>query len=85
MQEIPKVEQLLENALKEFMSWQNVFFRSAVINTYKNHVVQLLQGQPHDSRKLDKKFSGLIKKIRENGYHGCQVIETMNEVISIEN
>ena len=84
LQEIPKVERLLEDSLSDFMQWQNVFFRSDVIKTYKSHVTQLMEGQVHDSRLLDKKFSSLIKKIRENGFHGCQVIETMNEVIAIE-
>jgi glutamyl-tRNA reductase len=85
LQEIPKVERLLEESMLEFMQWQNVYFRSDVINIYRSHTHQLLQGQTYDSRLLDKKFSSLIKRIRENGFHGCQVIQTMNEVIAVEN
>jgi hypothetical protein len=40
-----------------------------------------LQGQ---SKRIDKTFSKLIQQIKAEGYRGCAVIQTMNELIAAE-
>lgn len=82
--EIPKAEIILDDFIQRLIQWQNVFFRRDIIRAYKERMQQLLPSRQSQTNKIDKVFSGLIQKIRTNGYQGCQVIETMNEVMEFE-
>jgi glutamyl-tRNA reductase len=81
--EVPKAEAVLEEFIQRLMEWQNVFFHRDVIQSYKNRMenFQPLQGQ---SKRIDKTFSKLIQQIKAEGYRGCAVIQTMNELIAAE-
>jgi glutamyl-tRNA reductase len=81
--EVPKAEVILEEFIHKLMEWQNVFFHRDVIQSYKSRMESFLplQGQ---SKRIDKTFSKLIQQIKAEGYRGCAVIQTMNELIATE-
>lgn len=81
--EIPKAEAILEEFIHKLMEWQNVFFHRDVIQSYKTRMENFLplQGQ---SKRIDKTFSKLIQQIKAEGYRGCSVIQSMNELIATE-
>jgi glutamyl-tRNA reductase len=81
--EVPKAELILEEFIHKLMEWQNVFFHREIIQSYKIRMenFQSLQGQ---SKRIDKTFSKLIQLIKAEGYRGCSVIQTMNELIAAE-
>ncbi len=81
--EVPKAEAILEEFIHKLMEWQNVFFHRDVIQSYKTRMenFQPLQGQ---TKRIDKTFSKLIQQIKAEGYRGCAVIQTMNELIAAE-
>jgi hypothetical protein len=35
-------------------------------------------------KRIEKTFSALIQEIREQGYAGCRMIETMNNLVPVE-
>lgn len=82
--EIPKVEMIIEDFIGRLMEWQNIFYHRGVILTYKERMGQFLASSESQTDKIEKTFSGLIQKIKTEGYHGCSVIQTMNELISPE-
>jgi glutamyl-tRNA reductase len=79
--EVPKAQAVVEEFVHRLMEWQNVFSHRDIIQSYRRRMEKFLplQGQ---SKKIDNKFSHLIRKIRVEGYRGCAVIQTMNELIA---
>lgn len=80
--EVPKAEVILENYIAKLMEWQNVFFRRDIIRTYKDRIENLLSNS--QAKRIDKTFSRLIQQIKVEGYKGCSVIQTVNELIEQE-
>lgn len=81
--EVPKAEAILEEFIQRLMEWQNVFFHREVIQNYRSRMESFQPLQGH-SKRIDKTFSRLIQKIKTEGYRGCSVIQTMNELIAAE-
>jgi glutamyl-tRNA reductase len=82
--EIPKAEIILEEFIARLMEWQNVFYHRGIILTYKTRIEQLLSAHQHPTGNIEKEFSGLIQKIKVEGYRGCSVLQTVNELIAQE-
>ncbi len=82
--EIPKAEIILEGYIEKLMEWQNVFFRRDTIRSYKDLMEQFLSVEKNQSKSIEKIFSRLIQQIKLEGYRGCAVIESINELIALE-
>lgn len=91
--EIPRAEKIIDLYMNQLMEWQHVYNHSHIVLSYKEKVRNLISDQPsipiegevHDqNKKLDKAFSSLIKEIREQGYAGCRMIETLNNLVLVK-
>lgn len=80
--EVPKAEAILEDHIQKLMEWQSVFFHRHVIRAYKERVADYLSAKEEQTKSIDKGFSKLIQQIKTEGYRGCSVIQTMNELIA---
>lgn len=81
--EVPKAERILDDFIGQLRQWQNVFFHRDIIRKYKDRVHQFVPAGTGD-HQVDKLFSGFIQKIRINGYQGCLLIETLNEIMVVQ-
>lgn len=90
--EIPRAEKIIDLYMNQLLVWQQVYHHSHLVLNYKEKIRSLISDQPtpsvgdaHDQNmKLDKIFSSLIQEIREQGYAGCRVIETLNNIVLVE-
>ncbi len=80
--EVPKAEGILEDHIHKLMEWQSIFFHRNVIRIYKDRITDYLSPDAVQSKTIDKGFSRLIQQIKTEGYRGCSVIQTMNELIA---
>jgi hypothetical protein len=55
-----------------------------VILSYKEKMERIIHKGGNPTHKIEKSFSGLIRQIKSEGYHGCSVIQTMNDLIALE-
>lgn len=79
--EVPKAQAILDEHIQKLMEWQSIFFHRKVIRVYKARVTDYLAADELRIKNIDKGFSRLIQQIKTEGYHGCSVIQTMNELI----
>ena len=79
--EIPRAEAILDEFMLRLLEWQTLFMCTDVIQTYKDRLHEYLSPDDAQVRTIDKSFSRLIKKIKVEGYRGCSVILTVNELI----
>jgi len=88
--EIPRAQKIVEVYLRQLAEWQQVYSHRDIILSYKEkakHLISDYQTTHTDSvavdpqRKIEKTFSALIQEIRESGYAGCRMIETMNNLV----
>jgi glutamyl-tRNA reductase len=79
--EISKAEHILENFIAKLIEWQTVFQHTGVILDYKEKMERVIQNGGSAATKIDKSFSGLIRQIKSEGYRGCSVIQTVNELL----
>jgi glutamyl-tRNA reductase len=82
--EIPKAEQIIEEFIDKLMVWQAVFQHTGVIMNYKEKMGRIIHNGGNPAAKIEKSFSGLIQQIKSEGYRGCAVIQTVNELIALE-
>jgi glutamyl-tRNA reductase len=82
--EIPKAIQIIEEFIAELLAWQILFKNTEVVQNYKKKVGRMLLHRANKESKIEKEFSGLMKKIKLDGYTGCSVIQTVNELIESE-
>jgi len=91
--EIPRAEKIIDLYMNQLMEWQHVYNHSRIVLSYKEKVKNLIFDHPtrpivgkalDHNKKLDKAFSSLIQEIREHGYAGCRMIETMNKLVLVE-
>ena len=82
--DIPKAELIIEDFIVKLLEWQNIFRHTGIILSYKEKMGRIIHNGGHPSAKIDKSFSGLIQQIKLEGYRGCSVIQTMNELIALE-
>lgn len=90
--EIPRAEKIIDLYMERLMEWQHVYNHRDVVLEYKEKIRNLMSGCPVESadytvnqeKKIDKTFSLLIQEIREQGYVGCRMIETMNSLVPVE-
>ena len=80
--EVPKAQAILEDHIQKLMEWQSIFFHSNVIRVYKERVTDYLSADAVQTKSIDKGFFRLIQQIKAEGYRGCSVIQTMNEIIA---
>lgn len=88
--EIPRAEKIVEVFIQRFMEWHQVNCYSDIMSYYKEKIHNLLYGHqqgpdllddPDHSKKIEKSFSELFLQIREQGYAGCTLIETINNLV----
>ncbi len=88
--EIPRAQKIVDVFIGQLVEWQLVYNHRDIILNYKEKVKNLVyayQATHTDvvnndyHKKIEKAFSGLIQQIRENGYAGCSMIETMNSLV----
>ena len=82
--EIPKAELIIEDFIVRLMEWQNVFRHTEVILGYKVKMGHIIHNGGNPKAKIEKSFSGLIQQIKVEGYRGCSVIQTVNDLIAHE-
>jgi len=91
--EIPRAQKIVEVFLNQLIEWQQVYSHREIILSYKEKVKNLIydyQASHADivaidqNRKIEKTFSVLIQEIRETGYAGCRMIETINNLVPSE-
>lgn len=88
--EIPRAQKIVEVFIRQLVEWQQVYSHREIILSYKakaKHLIIDYQATHADivaidpERKIEKTFSMLIREIRESGYAGCRMIETMNNLV----
>lgn len=88
--EIPRAQKIVEVFIRQLVEWQQVYSHREIILSYKEkakHLISDYQATHADiaaidpQRKIEKTFSALIQEIRESGYAGCRMIETMNNLV----
>lgn len=82
--EIPKAEQIIEDFITRLTAWQYMFQYTGVILSYKEKMERIIHNGHNPTHKIEKGFSGLIRQIKSEGYRGCSVIQTMNDLITFE-
>lgn len=87
--EIPRAERIVDLYIGQLMEWHHVYNHRHIVSSYKEKVRNLMSDSSTTSvnnpdKRLDKAFSQLIREIREQGYAGCRVIETVNSLVSVE-
>lgn len=90
--EIPRAQKIVEVFVKQLIEWQQVYSHREIILSYKEKVKNLFydtQATHADiitvdhQQKIEKTFSALIQEIRESGYAGCRMIETINHLVPV--
>jgi hypothetical protein len=64
--------------------WQSIFQHTGVIMRYKEKMGRIIRNGGHPTAKIEKSFSGLMQQIKVEGYRGCTVIQTVNELMAEE-
>lgn len=82
--EIPKAEQIIEDFIRRLAEWQSTFQYTGVIMRYKEKMEHIIHNGGNPDDKIEKHFSGLIRQIKSDGYRGCSVIQTVNELMALE-
>jgi glutamyl-tRNA reductase len=82
--EVPKAEQIIEDFIIRLREWQYTSQYTGVILSYKEKMERIIHKGGNPTHKIEKSFSGLIRQIKSEGYHGCSVIQTMNDLIALE-
>jgi len=82
--EIPKAEKIIEEFIEKLMDWQSVFIHTGVILSYKEKMARVIHNGGNPAPKIEKSFSGLIRQIKVEGYRGCAVIQTVNDLLALE-
>lgn len=82
--EIPKAEQIIEDFIARLVEWQYTFQYTGVILKYKEKMGHIIHNGGNPTIKIEKSFSGLIRQIKSEGYRGCSVIQTVNELMALE-
>ncbi len=91
--EIPRAQKIVEVFIHQLIEWQHVYSHREIILSYKQKAKNLIydyQATHADIEAIDqqtrieKTFSGLIQEIRESGYAGCRMIETINILVPAE-
>lgn len=90
--EIPHAQNIVEDFIHELVEWQHVYSHREIILGYKEKVKNLIydnHGTHADFESIDqqvnieKNFSMLIQEIKESGYAGCRMIETINNLVPV--
>jgi glutamyl-tRNA reductase len=82
--EIPKAESIIEDFIDKLKEWKAVFQHTGVIMRYKEKMGRIIHNGGHPEVKIEKSFSGLMQQIKLEGYRGCAVIQTVNELMAQE-
>ncbi|HEU5289669.1 MAG TPA: glutamyl-tRNA reductase, partial [Cyclobacteriaceae bacterium] len=82
--EIHEAEQILEDYINKLLEWQLVFSQSRILAGYKEKLGYIGHPVGLINETIEKPFKELVKRFRVEGYRGCSVIETLNEIITIE-
>jgi glutamyl-tRNA reductase len=91
--EVPRAEKIMDVFIDRLLEWYQVYNHRDIILSYKEKIQNLVydyQATKDDiasidkSKKIEKTFSGLIQRIKTQGYAGCMIIETMNDLVPAE-
>ncbi|MEJ0055812.1 MAG: NAD(P)-binding domain-containing protein [Bacteroidota bacterium] len=82
--EVPKAEQIIEEFIGRLAEWQKTFQHTGLIMSYKEKMVHAFSSVEKGRPEIEKSFSGLIRRIKSDGYRGCTLIQTMNELMAFE-
>lgn len=82
--EIPKAEKIIEEFIGRLAEWQTTFQYTGVILSYKEKMGRIIHNGGNPGPKIEKSFSGLIRQIKSEGYCGCSIIQTVNDLIALE-
>jgi len=82
--DIPKAELIIEDFIGKLLEWQHIFQHTGIILRYKEKMGRIIHNGGNPGPKIEKSFSTLIKRVKSEGYRGCSVIQTMNELIAFE-
>jgi glutamyl-tRNA reductase len=90
--EIPRAQKIVEVFIRQLEEWQQVYSHREIILSYKEKAKLLMSDYRathadieamDQQKKIEKTFSALIQEIRESGYAGCRMIETMNNLVPV--
>lgn len=84
LQELPKAERIIEQFIDKLIEWQSIFMYTAIALSYKEKVKRIIGQSGTTGSDVERVFSGLIQQIRFEGYKGCSVIQTVNDLIAPE-
>lgn len=91
--EIPRAQKIVEVFIHQLVEWQQVYSHREIILSYKEKAKNIFSDRQathadiesiDQQRKIEKAFSTLIQEIRESGYAGCRMIETINNLVPVE-
>jgi glutamyl-tRNA reductase len=82
--DIPKAEKIVEEYIAKLMDWQTVYKHRGVILNYKEKMARIIHNGGNPAPKIERSFSGLIQQIKLEGYRGCTVIQTVNDLLALE-
>ncbi len=82
--EIPRAEEIIEEFIKKLADWQAIFMHRGIILGYKEKMTRIIHNGGNPGPKIEKSFSGLIQRIKAEGYRGCTVIQTVNDLMALE-
>ena len=91
--EIPRAQKIIELYINQLTEWQQVYNHRNIVLSYKEKVKNLMYEYPATTinavpigpnKKVEKAFSLLMQEIREQGYAGCRMIETVNNLVPAE-
>lgn len=82
--EIPRAELIIEDFIGKLIEWHTVFKNTGIIRTYKEKMSHIICNGGNPRAKIEKSFSKLMVQIKSEGYNGCSVIQTVNELIAAE-
>lgn len=90
--EIPRAQNIVEDFIHQLVEWQHVYSHREIILSYKEKVKNLIcdNRETHadiepigQQVNIEKNFSMLIQEIKESGYAGCRMIETINNLVPV--
>lgn len=82
--EIPKAELIIEHFIAKAIEWQSSNQQIGIILDYKKKLNRSINHNSHVGQRIEKSFKGLIKQIKSDGYRGCTVLETVNDLMTAE-
>lgn len=88
--EIPKVKEIIQQHIADFLDWHQMRRHVPVLKAVKNHLLKIqschtvssFSTKPLGEEIIQKVINGMAVKMRTHNQRGCQYIEAMNDYIT---